>query len=271
MQLTQGGDEQFGTFAARVQGKAGKCGFHITAKCDCGRTFQLDYTTETVKDVLLAGIADIDIRREALSTRDIQQKPINDIIRFVEGREMARNATPSASVSVVKAPPRVPTLIKFKSISCSKCSKSFHPVKENHKLCQDCWRSSKRRRPASQATGNDKHSEIGAVDHTAYVSQVSAIELQQCIITNKDLRKGFSNHPRVNFSLSAILPDGFETNPISVDGVADTGAQSNVWGLEDFRRSGLSQHLLQEVTLNFRSVNKSKLEIVGGPVSKVPF
>ena len=64
--------------------------------------------------------------------------------------------------------------------------------------------------------------------------------------------------------LTALLPDGRETDCVNVVGVADTGAQSNVWGMGDFQKSGLPQYLLQKVTLNFLGVNQSRLEIVGG-------
>ena len=47
-----------------------------------------------IRDVLLAGIADVDIRREALGMPDIQDKNTNDIVALIESREMARNATP---------------------------------------------------------------------------------------------------------------------------------------------------------------------------------
>ena len=98
MELRQAADEPFRTFAANVQGKAETCAFLTTAECVCNRTIQAEYKDETVKDVLLSGIADTDIRREALSTTDIQKKSVNDVIAFVESREMARNATPSSNV-----------------------------------------------------------------------------------------------------------------------------------------------------------------------------
>lgn len=78
MQLQQAPDEQFRTFAARVKGKAETCGFSTSASCQCGEIVQADYTLESVRDVLLAGIADIDIRREALCTEDIQTKSVKD-------------------------------------------------------------------------------------------------------------------------------------------------------------------------------------------------
>ena len=51
----------------------------------------------------MVGIADLDIRREALSTPDIQNKSVNDVIGFVEGREKARNATPTTPISALSA------------------------------------------------------------------------------------------------------------------------------------------------------------------------
>ena len=46
---------------------------------------------EMIRDVLLDGIADIDIRREALSVEGMQSKSVNDIIGFVESRESANH------------------------------------------------------------------------------------------------------------------------------------------------------------------------------------
>ena len=103
MQLRQSPDEIFRSFAAKVKGKAETCAFRTSTKCKCGENVIADYTTESVKDVLLAGIADLDIRREALSLREIPKMSINDVISFVEDREMARNATPSHSLSALSS------------------------------------------------------------------------------------------------------------------------------------------------------------------------
>ena len=85
MQLAQGTDELFRTFAARVKGKAETCGFSTSFLCECGRTPSVDYTTETIRDVLIAGIGDIDIRREALGAQDMQTKSINEVISLSKG------------------------------------------------------------------------------------------------------------------------------------------------------------------------------------------
>ena len=138
MELRQSPDEQFRTFAARVQGKAETCVFTTTAKCQCSQTIEVDYTTESVRDVLLSGIADLDIRREALSNTRIQSLSINEVISFVESREMARNATPSASMSAMSSfrkkqnepPPQKKSLPPDanKLIPCPDCKKNIQPI-----------------------------------------------------------------------------------------------------------------------------------------------
>lgn len=42
-----------------------------------------------VRDVLLSGKADIDIRRAALSADGMQVKPITKVIAFIENKEIA--------------------------------------------------------------------------------------------------------------------------------------------------------------------------------------
>ena len=84
------------TFAARVQGKAETFEFKTTfyetsSNCNTAINGVIYYTDEVIRDVLLNGITDMDIRREALSTKGIQIKPISDVIRFVKTRETARN------------------------------------------------------------------------------------------------------------------------------------------------------------------------------------
>ena len=53
------------------------------------------YYTDEIHDVLLNGIADIDIRRKALSILWHSKRAVNDIIAFVEWCEIACNAHPA--------------------------------------------------------------------------------------------------------------------------------------------------------------------------------
>ena len=60
VRMQQERDESFRTFAARVHGKAETCAY--TTKCTCLR--EVDFTDSIIRDVLIAGIADLDIRRD---------------------------------------------------------------------------------------------------------------------------------------------------------------------------------------------------------------
>ena len=97
--LGQERDEAFRAFAARVRGKAETCAFR--AQCNCGRN--VDYTDHVIVDVLLSGIYDPDIRRDVLGSDSLLSKSVNDVVALVEGKEMARNALPSASMSAVSS------------------------------------------------------------------------------------------------------------------------------------------------------------------------
>ena len=287
MQLTQGADELFRTFAARVKGKAETCGFSTSVSCECSKTFTVDYTTETIRDVLLAGIHDMDIRREALSTPDMQTKSINDVISFIEGREMARNATPApTSIAAVqrkpqnqgshwsKSPSRPSSIDKSNTVPCPSCGKAFHPFKERspgtwnikpHKLCLECWRSSRRRRPNGHSKDNSNASDrdVGAVE-SSHIQQISAIELDHQILNKRDIQRPVNGHPTVAFSLSALIPGGKYSSTVDVmNGIADTGAQSNLWGLDDFKQSGLPMNILRNVKTNIRGVDRNPLKITG--------
>ena len=99
LQLQQERDEPFRAFAAKVRGKAETCEF--TAECECGK--EVDYTNHSIRDVLLNGIYDPDIRREVLGTKNILKTSVNDVIALVENKEMARNALPSSNLSAVSS------------------------------------------------------------------------------------------------------------------------------------------------------------------------
>ena len=45
-----------------------------------------------VKDVLISGLADEDIKRDVLGLPDLDSKSLEDTVSFVEAKEMARDA-----------------------------------------------------------------------------------------------------------------------------------------------------------------------------------
>ena len=188
LQLRQERDEPFRAFTARVRGKAETCAF-IT-KCECGKN--VDYTDHVIRDVLLNGISDPDIRREVLGTEDVLKTPVNDVIALVENKEMARNALPSSTLSAVSSfkrqqdppkdpPPATPSRVdQARQATCPDCKSLFKIFTEGtrgwntkpHTVCINCYRARRRRKrplhtppappPTSQALESDPISQIAA-------------------------------------------------------------------------------------------------------------
>ena len=258
LQMRQSSDEPVRTFAARVRGKAETCGFTTAITCPCGEQLHPDYTEEVICDVLLAGLADIDIRREALSMSDIQDKPVNDVIGIIESREMARNATPLSSVSAMSSykqakQSKPPTASTQKTVPCPECKKPFLRFKERqgggvnrnpYKLCIDCWRSSKKK--LREPESSDLHAD--ALEHEEPVFQISALGPNH-------------KHPKVNIHIG--LAGISSPHMVPVEAIADTGAMINVWGLKDFENAGFSTTNLQRATVTIRAANGQSLDICG--------
>ena len=186
--LRQERDEPFRAFTARVRGKAETCAF--TTRCECGKN--VDYTDHAIRDVLLNGISDPDIRREVLGTKNILQTPVNDVIALVESKEMARNALPSPTLSAVSSfkrqqePPKEPSSAtpsradQAKQAVCPDCKNLFKIFTEGtrgwnskpHTVCIHCYRVRRRRKrpqqtppvppPTNQALDSDPISQVAA-------------------------------------------------------------------------------------------------------------
>ena len=256
-QMNQSNDEPIRTFAARVRGKAETCGFTTSAKCPCGQSIQADYTEEVIRDVILAGICDLDIRRDALSMSGIQDKAANDVIGIIESREMARNATPLSSISTMSSYKQVklprPPAANQKTFPCPDCGKPFLHFRERpgggvnknaYKVCIDCWRSN-RKKP--RETEKSALSAIELED-TDQIFQISALG---------------SRHRHLKINISISFADSDQHPVVPVEAIADTGAMSNVWGLRDFEKAGYAAKDLQPSSVTIRAANGQPLDICG--------
>ena len=90
--------ETFREFYANVRSSAGTCDYKVLCPHECCRDNpRIDYTPQVVKDVLIAGIADGDIRKDVLGWSELDQKIDKEVVAFVEEKEIARNAYSSTS------------------------------------------------------------------------------------------------------------------------------------------------------------------------------
>ena len=96
--------QTFREYYANTRAAAATCAYKV--KCPhacCANNAPIDYTQEVVKDILLAGIIDMEIRKDVLSLTDLDSKSARDIVCIVEEKETARNACFGATTTSVTA------------------------------------------------------------------------------------------------------------------------------------------------------------------------
>ena len=62
------------------------CAYNTSVKCTCPapRDVDVDFTDIIVKDVIVAGLSDEDIKRDVLGWTNLDTSNINDTIKFIE-------------------------------------------------------------------------------------------------------------------------------------------------------------------------------------------
>ena len=280
MRLTQDNDEPFRTFATRVRGKAETCSFKTLVQCSCNATICAEYTEEVIKDVMLAGISDIDIQREILGIQEIQKKSGNDIISLVESREMGRHAISSnqsvAGMSAFKQQNRSKPRQdheRNQQTRCPGCNKMFNPFRKHprygwnakpYKKCLTCWKAKPKQQNLVEKCAGD---EDEVLEQSSFSNlQISSLEkstpyvVDKLIMNKREVRRAkVADHPKLSFTIQHVKSG----RSASVIGVADSGAQSNLWGLREFKEAGFSIKDLKPVSVKIRAANKNPIRILG--------
>ena len=91
--------EPYREFYANVKASALTCNFTVRCTHTCCTDKIIDYTACGVKDILIAGIADSDIRKELLSIPDLDDKTDKEIVELVEAKEMVLKAWNGTTIS----------------------------------------------------------------------------------------------------------------------------------------------------------------------------
>ncbi|KAK3711280.1 hypothetical protein QZH41_004332 [Actinostola sp. cb2023] len=196
-----------------------------------------------IRDVIVNGLYDNDIRREVLGVVDILQKPVNEVIALVENKEMARNAMPSSSLSAVSSfrrqtnptasPSTAPSRTdQAKEIKCPECHTTFKIFTEGsrgwnttpHQLCITCYRE-RHRRKRQQRLPQQRSPQSPS-------SAVQAVERRR--------KRTYTTHGTVSKPSVPRLAHHIFTKVIQaeVPAIADTGAQSDLWSLDSYLACG---------------------------------
>ncbi|MEL6802241.1 MAG: DDE-type integrase/transposase/recombinase, partial [Bacteroidota bacterium] len=277
MRMIQANDEPFRNFSARVQGKAQICGFSTKRSCQCGIELSIDYTSEVIKDVIVAGIHDESVRTSILETDKIEERSVNEIISLVERKEKARKAYASSSVLAVSSFKRQNNSQKTavppesKKTPCPRCKKLYRRFTGKnlraYEYCLNCFRAGRTQRKAiaSIDAADDGNSQEIALIQGNY----STLGCINAAVKENDSINAVCHrnrdHPRITLS---VTPEGSETS-VSIVGIADTGAQSNVLGYNTFIACGFDVSLLENVSLDVYAANRQPLNIIGGFNAKV--
>ena len=170
----------FREFFANVRATASTCEYTVPCPhpCCAGKK-PVDYTSMVVKDILVAGIADNDIRKDLLGDPKLDEKDDKGIVTFVEEKEMAKNACKATGRNEVSALSSYRKLSKDEPSSgnkklamkgkCAKCAEeiNLYTRYRNGKMNRDpftcCLKCHRIERDKQQ--GKDKDSENSAVSN----------------------------------------------------------------------------------------------------------
>ena len=205
LEMKQLRDEAFRKFASRVRGKAETCKYETRVVCQCTKVNVVDFTDHIMRDVLLAGIYDADIRREMYGIDKILEQPINEVIAIAEKKEMARDAHSAASASSMSSmklqrkkghagagpsghQQKPDVSERDKRGSCPHCKKDYALYKEGrygwnakpHDMCGFCYRAQRRKKPETSTVSSVSKSEADVDAIVAHVSTITEAEAETC-------------------------------------------------------------------------------------------
>ena len=100
--LHQERDEPMRSFVARLRGQAGACTFTKTKRCQCGQDVIVDFSEDMVRDSLVRGLEDEDIRLHLLGQAN-QDMTLEETLQLAEAQECGRR---SASRLIQPAEPQ---------------------------------------------------------------------------------------------------------------------------------------------------------------------
>ena len=92
-EMKQDRDESARSFTSRVLGQAKVCNYTTKFQCPCGceQVYAVYYTDEQVRDVVVCGLADHDIRTDVLGDVN-QETPLDKMVQIIETKEVSKKS-----------------------------------------------------------------------------------------------------------------------------------------------------------------------------------
>ena len=151
---------------AKVKGKAATCSYSIVCTSETC-TQAIDFTNVMVKDVVISGLVDEEIKKEVLGWSDLDEKSIEETITFIEAKEMARDALSKAPIAAgVSSYKKLGTATDKKpatKVQCKICKSEIEKLVWNRRQqkmierthCLSCWKKKKSKTPIENATHDE--------------------------------------------------------------------------------------------------------------------
>lgn len=282
LSIRQCDGESIRAFFARIKGKAATCAY--TADCtdpNCAQA--VDFTDIIVKDVLISGLAEDEIKREVLGWSGLDASTMEETVSFIEAKEMAREALNRHSTTNAISSYRQNKKVAKKDpdkVNCQSCNVEIekfswskrHKKLVERKFCLSCWQKHNPRQQKGADSPKDKakdKSDAGAIAIGCIASKPS---LDHMLFKRETGWKKTDSlqHPTLKLRLTVDSSDYDAINypPPKVKScevcvVTDTGAQSCLWGLSDFLRCGFKESDLIPVKHSLYAANKEKIDVLG--------
>ena len=165
LSLKQDHGETARNYQARLTGKASTCGYNMVCSSTTCNTIN-DFTDVIIKDVMIHGLVDEEIKKDVFGWADVDDKTVEETVKFTEAKEMARDATnkpviAAAPISTKPKDNKAKGSVKEKEkIRCPDCNvlidKFFWHRKRQKRIectkCKECWQKEvqQQRSPANQ-------------------------------------------------------------------------------------------------------------------------
>lgn len=224
--------ETFREFYANVKAAAATCDFRVKCRHDCcANKTMVDYTSNVVKDVLIAGIADAEIRKDVLGWTELDTKDDKGVVSFVESKEMAHAAFTGTQITGAAGLSSYRKGLKYDEPSdqslksklllkgkCSRCRKEITLFKRYHsgninktafKMCRQCHLG----KPQSKSDTSSVSAETMSSAVESFF--VGSIEDSTSCTLESDVRQVRSIFPSssvnaFNFDHHIFTPDGWQ-------------------------------------------------------------
>ena len=256
---------------------------------------------DIIKDVLVAGLSDPDIKREVLGWADLDKKTTGETVMFIEGKEMARTAM-GLSASSIAANSSYKKAMKTdekkepppdfkKTAKCPHCKETFllfkkfasgKHSKKAFESCGDCFKKLKEKKEDvnGMEIGGINNREVRINDHLTvavtctgspkHPGRQSVVLGHHIFDSDKWSTLKNESHPSLRLAVSVEESDyaafGMKSPKITsheADVVTDTGAQACLLPRKDLHKYGLMRSDLLKVKHTLHAANRTPITIDG--------